>query len=360
MRTLVSKALIFSVIICLVILTTRSMMTPEVCFTTKNHWVRPEEANDYTPVWGHTRGIRIGIHPIAGPRGLIRIFTPYLGTGENKPYNFLALEPIMKNSSKRGFSELEYSDLDQVKGKRFWSSNDSLADAPGFLTSPGVVKAIRGEETLTIFIFSEAFNNGAKVYVRVRFFKSRPFEFEITSYIQAGSAALDYLVISATMGNYARLRNLYLEDTIKSSLDLWPDYYGMGFTDHDTTFEEEMIHDRTGAAYFIAASNESDLSNATYNEGTNMHWRYEGEPATQYWRKEHPIRSLTGLVNGRYVYWASQNKIPGGISFENFELIEPFKNGSKYVFGVSPKEAKKFISQIKEPQINDCDRNELD
>ena len=41
-------------------------------------------------------------------------------------------------------------------------------------------------------------------------------------------------------------------------------------------------------------------------------------------------------VNARLVYWASQATIPGGISFENFELVAPFREGRRSTFEVTP------------------------
>lgn len=35
-------------------------------------------------------------------------------------------------------------------------------------------------------------------------------------------------------------------------------------------------------------------------------------------------------------YWVSQSLIPGGIAFENFELVEPFRDGTTFWFGVIP------------------------
>ena len=41
------------------------------------------------------------------------------------------------------------------------------------------------------------------------------------------------------------------------------------------------------------------------------------------------------LVNARRTYWASDNPIPGGVSFENVELIAPFRSGQSWTFGVT-------------------------
>lgn len=313
-------------------------------------WIRPAQGTPAQPVWGHVNGIRAGISPLPGPRGLLRIYTPYLGHKEDKVINFIALEPIVAGQDQRGFSELEMSTLDHVRGKRFWSSNDSLSThpLPAEFPAHGVIEKIKGIEVLTVFIFSEPFDNGARVYIRLRFFEDRPCEMELTAYREEKSKELDYFILTATMGNFARLRSLYLTDSVKSSLELWPDYTGSNFTDHDVTPMEAMIKDKNGAAYFIAATNEDEPQHVTYEPGTKNHWRYYGEKATQYWRKENPEPQLEGLVNGRYTYWASKSPIPGGIAFENFEMKEPFKNGAKYVFGVSPLDPDAFIKKLKE------------
>ena len=45
--------------------------------------------------------------------------------------------------------------------------------------------------------------------------------------------------------------------------------------------------------------------------------------------------NLVCAVNGRFVYWGSKRPIPGGISFENFELREPFRSGQTFIFGIT-------------------------
>ena len=41
--------------------------------------LRPAEGKAAEPTWGIKRGIAIGLWPNPGPRGLIRVYTPYLG-----------------------------------------------------------------------------------------------------------------------------------------------------------------------------------------------------------------------------------------------------------------------------------------
>lgn len=319
-------------------------------FTEQGKWILPSDSFPALPVWGHKNGIRIGIAPTPGPRGLIRIYTPYLGHHEDKMINFIAMEPIARGEDQRGFSELEMSELDGVRGKRFWSSNtpDVGCGSPSSPTSParGHIEMIDGVETLTLYIFSETFLNGARPYVRIRFYEDRPYELELTTYRCPGSKELDHLILTATMGNYARLCTIYLSDNVKRATELWPSYNGIHFTEHDLTPVDAMIKDGKGGVYFIAEPDESDPVNVTYAPGTGDNWIYYGKKATQYWYVPEPDPEMVGLVNGRYTYWASNSPIPGGISFENFELKSPFKQGEKFVFGVVPLTAKELIKQI--------------
>ncbi|ULT45095.1 hypothetical protein KRR40_18430 [Niabella defluvii] len=96
-------------------------------------------------------------------------------------------------------------------------------------------------ETLTVYIFSERFDNGAIVYTRLRFYENQPYEVEITTYTTQGSKALDYFIVTATMGNYARLRNLFLKSGTTFSGTLWPDYNGDAFTAHAHFPVEDFI-----------------------------------------------------------------------------------------------------------------------
>ena len=318
-------------------------------------WIQPAQGKPAIPVWGHAHGMVVGLAPLPGPRGLIRIYTPYLGLETGDVMNFIALEPIPKGSEQRGLSELEMSTLDEGRrGKRFWSSNDNAATSALNEEYParGMIETINGEETLTLYVFSEPFDNGAKVYVRLRFFETRPYEFEITTYTYDDSVDLDYFITTATMGNKARLRILYLEKGQKSSLELWSEYNEIHFTPHEFFSVNDMIRDEKGNAFFVASPNEKDYTKTVYAPQTSNNWRFKGIFATQYWIKEKPSEKLKGLVNGRFVYWAGNAPIPGGISYENFELNEPFKNGSSYIFGISPENPEELIDRLKKDKNN--------
>jgi hypothetical protein len=317
-------------------------------FTEQGRWIIPSDCFPALPVWGHKEGIRIGIAPTPGPRGLIRIYTPYLGHREDKMINFIAIEPIVLGDDQRGFSELEMSEQDGVRGKRLWSGNRPECRDPASPTSParGLIEVIDGVETLTLYLFTETFQNGARPYVRVRFYENSPYELELTTYCCPGSKELEHLILTTTMGNFARLRRLYLSDSVKHSTELWPLYDDVHFTDHDSTPIESMIKDNNGGAYFIAEPDESNPAKASYAPGTGKNWIYCGKKATQYWYVPNPDPSMVGLVNGRYTYWESNTPIPGGVAFENFEIKSPFKQGEKFLFGVVPFTANELIKQI--------------
>jgi hypothetical protein len=316
---------------------------------TVNDWILPSQNGPSMPIWGNSKGISVGLAPLPGPRGLLRIYAPYLNMDVPRMLNYIAFEPIPFDSNVRGFSELEMSSLDNVRGKRFWSSNDSLGTAPcdPALPARGTISNIEGQEVLTVYIYSEEFKNGSKVYVRLRFFKNNPYEVELTTYNTNDSKKMKEFILTATMGNLPRLRVLYLKDGEKTSLETWPDYHDFAFAKHEVIPKSNMLHDEIGNAYFVAAPNESYTKPVNFSADTHEHWKYSGKFATQYWISENPLPDLQGLVNGRVVYWASKSPIPGGISFENFELKAPFRNGGKFIFGLDPGEPDVFIKERK-------------
>ncbi|MEL6968535.1 MAG: hypothetical protein AAFO02_00085 [Bacteroidota bacterium] len=317
----------------------------EVAVTT-HAWRQPKPGD--APIWGHVDGLQIGIAPTRGPRGLLRLYAPYLGHEEEKMINFFALEPIVSGQTRRGFSELEPSAVDGQAGKIFISSNapptgDFEANRS---VATGRVAQVDGVETLTIFIRSEPFANGAEVYVQIRFFADRPQEVDIQTFSTATSTPLDYLILTATMGNYARLRQLPLRDTVLHAGVIWPHYQQLHFTDHFAVSIADMLQDEEGNKYFIALPDEADPVAVDYAPATNGHWKYYGQVATQYWKLSNPDPATQGLVNGRYVYWASHAPIPGGISFENFEIKRPYRLGDTYTFGVIPRSASEWLEKL--------------
>jgi len=138
------------------------------------------------------------------------------------------------------------------------------------------------------------------------------------------------------MGNFARLRRLHLARRDVTPDQLWPDFRGAGFAQHARFGLPELSRDDTGAAWVTATPDELDPVDAEYEADTHEHWKYVGRRAVQGWRVADPHPDLAAQVNGRFAYWASRSPIPGGVAYENLELVEPFRQGQEPVFFVEP------------------------
>lgn len=298
-------------------------------------WLRPAMNGSAQPVWGHAQGMRVGLHPLRGPRGLLRIYAPYLGQPKNRVINYIAVEPIPQGDIRRGLSELEHSELDDTQGKRFWSADsaDEREPRPSNRPARGWVEKTAAGECLRVFIFVERFDNGAHVYLRLTFQADRPYEVGIATFAHVDSAPLKNCIASATMGNFARLRELQLADRVVSPHDLWPEYRGDGFTPHARFELSDLARTPDGDVVAIARPNETRPEQANYAPGTRQGWHYEGAVASQSWRSATPDPHLAVQVNGRRVYWNSDSPIPGGVSYENFEMVAPFQQGGEFWFG---------------------------
>ncbi len=285
-------------------------------------------------VWG----IPVGVRPVGGPRGLIRLRYPTLPEGKLDLINFIAVEPIVKGV--RGFSELERSRLDDARGLRLWAE-----DPPG----PGgessgkdlrgrLFREAGGGESLAVLVRVEKFANGAHVTLAVTHRNDAPGEIELAVRAESDSAPLQYCVLTATMGNKARARLLWLKGEVASSLKLYPEYKDDGFAPHVVVGLDRLARTAAGDVIAAVTTDETDPAAVTPFPG-RAHWRYAGFPVTQYWRKPAGARrdDLHVAVNGRFMYWMSRRPIPGGIAFENFEMRERFHAGQRFVFGITRK-----------------------
>lgn len=286
-------------------------------------WLRPSGA-DSEPRWGFADGLQVGLAPLPGPRGLLRIYAPYLGHPHGRVINFVAIEPTPVGADRRGYSELEYSGLDDAPGKRFW------VDDPR-----GRVSERDGVSRLEHTVHVERFDNGAAVDVAIRFQSDRPHEVMLAATTRADSAPLESCVLSATMGNYARLRVLALRDRTVSPAELWPGFDRTDFTEHAAFALHELVH-RGGEVVVAAETDETHPQTATYAPGTSSGWCWTGRRARQSWRVRDPHPELRAQANARWAYWASTSPIPGGPSFENLELVEPYRPGRELTFAVDP------------------------
>lgn len=310
-------------------------------------WVRPAKAGDPL-IWGRRDGIIFGLFSpggIEGPRGLIRVglFTP--GTKDPQLLNFIAVEPVVRGigsrSSRMAYSELEMSQLDPGQhGKRMWvhreadEKHDSVSGTLQTLHS-GKTTA----ERLSVRIDVERFTkNGAHVYLIVSIDSDHPDELRLATYAEKDSPPLDELTVTATMGNYERLRLLWLKDRVVDSRKLFANYTGGGFTEDQNYPLTEMLRSRDNDAIVFCTSNEPDPRKTQGND--SAHWIYTLPKITQYWRvPNHDIQpDLRVRVNARRVYWASTAPILGGIAFENFEVRQRFVPGQTFIYGITRQE----------------------
>jgi hypothetical protein len=275
----------------------------------------------------------------SGPRGLIRVGYPISTNGGYNLINFIAVEPIV--NGQRGFSELELSALDDARGKRLWAVGETNPApgtsqptlVPGRLTRPSP-----GVEQLDVTVRVEAFDNGARVRLAVSQRSDAPDEIQLAVHTDAGSAPIEYCILTATMVNLARTRLLWLKDGVVSSRNLYPEHQGDGFAPHQIYPLDRLM--RTAQGEVVAAvTNDEDDPALIYPFPGRQLWHYGGCKVTQFWKKPRGTArdDLHVAVNARYTYWQTRRPIPGGVAFENFELRERFYEGQTFVFGITRK-----------------------
>lgn len=323
-------------------------------------WIRPADSNGPL-IWGRTDGIVFGIPSpggLRGPRGLIRIGVPGQNGGPAELVNFIAMEPVIavytSRFSRMGFSELDMSQLDPgQRGKRM-----RIAGAPaGELTSiprpPSLIEILGGAprgskppalERLEVRIDIEAFANKAHVYVIASMLSDHPNELNLAVHADRDSAVIEELIPTATMGNYERLRWLWLKDRVVDSRGI---QVGVDqFRDLENFPLDEMLRYGEGDALVLCTTNEDDPSATQVPASPN--WSYKPRKLTQYWKipARHIQPDLRTKVNVRKTYWASKLELPGGTAFENFELRQRYVPGQVYIFGLSEKAPSEFEPKI--------------
>ncbi len=302
-------------------------------------WIRAGVNTD-RPAWGLRGGLQWGLPPPAGrppdgPRGLIRVRYPVLRNGGYDVINFIAVEPIVRG--RRGFSELERSQLDGVRGKRLWARDPGAPARPAAeLPSGRLARFETGEESLTVHVGVERFQNGAHVRLTVIQRSGAPDELELIVHAEPDSAPIEYCILTATMGNKARARKLWLKDGTAGSLELYPDYRDFHFTPHRLFPLDRLRRTPAGEVLVCLTTDEADPAVVDPYPAAS-HWRYRGSPVMQYWKKPPGAwcDDLQVAVNARYTYWMSRHPIPGGVAFENFEMRERFYPGQRFVFGIT-------------------------
>jgi hypothetical protein len=243
------------------------------------------------------------------------------------------------------------SALDGVRGKRFtaeappgteeWSADKGWY--PGFLDHPQETPDV---ERLRVCIRVERFDNGAHPYLVLTLRSDRPDEVMVETFHEADSRPMRSCVLTATMGNYARLRRAYLgEGKVAVAGELWPGYQGEGFAPSRSFPLPQLARAADGSVIVPMECDEDDPA-ANWPHDPGIWWRWPNEKITQYWREPAGSAgdSLEFVANGRAVYWASRGlTVPGGVAFENTELREPYRPGQAVVFGVTRRSAQNLL-----------------
>lgn len=329
--------------------------------SSETEWIRPVDEKS-PAVWGIRNGIVVGLWPSAietarsgtsgGPRGLLRV--GYEFKGNIYKINFIAIEPVVDGEME--FSEISPSRVDGKWGKLMWAAEN---DDPGRFYPSAITRGTITNpdpdhpevEQLSLYVFMEQFVNGAHPYLKLTIRNDRPEEIGLEIFHQEGSAPMERCALTATMGNYARVRLLYLKDQIVDSRELYQGYDDIHFIEKEGYPAEQMLRDKHGNFIVLAATNESFSALSSWPQDPRYYerwsWRYRPFfKVTQYWRKDSSRYdpSLHVRVNGRARYWSggSQHKrdyvkIPGGPAFENFELREKYYPGQKFYFGITRK-----------------------
>lgn len=321
-------------------------------------WILPEDENS-PAVWGIQDGIVFSLWPhgvepkIDGPRGLIRIGHNF--RGRTFMINFIAVEPVVDGEME--FSEISPSRVDGKVGKLMWAGDgdkDSGRYRPEAITRGTLTNPDPGRpevEQLSLFIFMEKFLNGAHPYLKVTIRSDRPEEMGLEIFHHNGSSPMERCALTATMGNYSRVRHLYLKNRVIDSRELFRGYDDIHFVEEDGYPYDELLEDENGNFIAMAVSNETFSELSSWPQETRYYekqwWRYRPfYKVTQYWRKDSSEYdpSLHLRVNGRAKYYSGGDTapgdyvdIPGGVSFENFEMREDYYPGQKFYFGITRK-----------------------
>ncbi len=302
-------------------------------------WFRPTGSKEAL-LWGRRDGIIFGLPSpggLPGPRGLVRAGIWRDGRERPDLINFLAFEPVVHG--KKGYSELEPSALDGKPGKRLEVSGPVEGQLSRLSPAAG---EMQGVEELAVAIECERFENGARVRARLSVRSDRPEELRIQLFTKEDSAAVEENTVTATMGNYARLRRIAMRSGWIDSRELFKGYRGSGFIDQPPYPLERLLRLPSGDIIAAAVSDEADPAAVKIERPSS--WQYRSIPLTQYWRvpKDEARPDLRLKVNGRRVYWQSEREIPGGLAFENFELRAKFTPGQTFIFGLSRKSPKEL------------------
>lgn len=308
-------------------------------------WVIPDLTKGENPRFGLKDGLQFGFYPGSldngngGPRGLIRVWSPLLPNNQYSLANFIAVEPTAVGNPEKGLSELENS-----QGAGDWQPGKFMTVDP---QSVHVSEISPGVEELSMTCDVEKFHNGSHVLLDISERSDQPEELHFKIHAAADSAPIDNCILTATWGNLTRSRELWLKDGMVNALEIpaYRDYRGYDFAPDQYFGPDRLTHFSDGSVGAALTTNEKHPDSLHPLFGTGA-WYWGTGPITQYWKTENPDDSTHLRVNGRNKYWNSKwpaghpdgVEIPGGTSFENFELRRHFYDGQEFTFGVSNKQ----------------------
>ncbi|MBI2302145.1 MAG: hypothetical protein HYU66_24845 [Armatimonadetes bacterium] len=307
------------------------------------HWLRAG-LNVDRPVWGFRDGLLVGLWPGAvegvgdgGPRGLIRLGYPVGEPPHHELINFIAVEPDVGDGHWRGRSEIEPG-ADGRPGKVF-TAGPPDGSPPADRLYPGQLDRPPDNpdaERLQLGIDVERFANGAHVRLVLTLRSDRPDEVMLQAFARADSAPVRSCVLTATMGNKARLRHALLADGLWSATALWPGHAGHEFTPFQAVPLARLRRNDAGDVLVPMECDEPDPA-ANWPHDPADWWRWRWEKLVQWWRV--PAADVGPGVhfaaNGRARYYGTALDIPGGVAFENTEIRMPFRPGRAVGFGIT-------------------------
>jgi hypothetical protein len=263
------------------------------------------------PVFATEGGLGIGLWPLRGPKGLIRVYAPSVGVEPPNMINFIAVEPVV--DLQKGLSEIEELEF-------------------------SITEALRTDRGLEYRMTTGRFRNGAELEVVIRLDHDTPEEIHFQVFTTDVGKPPQAVILTATMGNFAGLREVWTANGPVHARDMWiapipKDPYFEGFAPH-REFYPPTLHEADG--WIMAAATPDATGAPAANPEAASHWHYKGRTATQYW-KTRAIEKLRLRVNARATYWGSTADIHGGPAIENFEFAAPFKLGLEFIFGVTQK-----------------------
>ncbi len=212
-------------------------------------------------------------------------------------------------------------------GGRRESGIPAPADAvPGRHTRPSA-----GVEQLDVTARVEPFDNGARVRLVVSQRSDAPDEIRLVVHSDPSSAPIEYCILTATMGNLARTRLLWLKDDVVSSLKLRQENKGDHFAPHRASAHcgrrraSGAYNRRGGPRLRLPISGPAVLA----LRGV------ERRPTTGRNRAGRPATICTSPSTHATLTGKPAEPIPGGVASENLELRERFYDGQAFFLGIT-------------------------